>query len=115
MDFYHYYLRRLEDKPDQKMAVQSCRDMAIKLFDAGPLSWSIESGAAFLSALHEAKIKPGIDILPIFNEVEEALFSEIQGVRLDLEHDRDERIHSTGCGRPRNQCRRRCDKGGHNG
>ncbi len=116
MDWYNYYLRRMETRPDQRMAINSCRDMALSLFAKGPLTWSIESGAALLSALHECKLKPGVDVLPVFNEIEQALFSEIQGVRLDLEHDRDERIHSTGCGRPKQfQCRRRCNKGGHNG
>lgn len=116
MDFYHYYLRRLEDKPDQKMAVQSCRDMAMRLFEMGPLTWAIASGAALLSALHEMKTLPGTDPLPIYEEIEQALFSELQGVRLDLEHDRNERINSTGCGRPKQMpCRRRCDKGGCNG
>lgn len=101
MDFYHYYLRRMEARPDQQMAINSCRDMAIKLFEKGPFTWSIESGAALLSALHEVNLKPGIDVLPIFTEVEEALFSEIQGIRLDIEADISNAIRSTGCcGRP---------------
>lgn len=105
MDFHTYYLRRLENRPDQAIALQSCRDMAMKLFDGGPLTWSIASGAALLSALHEAKLRPGVDPMPIFEEVEQALFSEIQGVRLDLEYDVRNGIHSTGCGRPKNRGR----------
>lgn len=101
MDFYTYYLRRLENRPDQATALQSCRDMALKLFDGGPLTWSIASGAALLSAIHEAKFKPGVDPMPVFQEVEEALFSEFQGVRLDLEADISNAIRSTGCGRPK--------------
>lgn len=100
MDFYQYYLRRMTTRPDKKLAIQSCRDMVMKLFDEGPTSWGIESGAAFLSALHEVKA-PGIDLLPIFNAVEEALFAEIQGVRLDMEADQQMAIRGTGCGRPR--------------
>lgn len=98
MDFYTYYLRRLETRPDQKMSLYSCRDMALRLFEKGPLTWSIASGAALLSALHEAKFGPGIDPLPVFCEIEEALFSEIQGVRLDLEADLETKIRNTGCG-----------------
>lgn len=109
VDFYHYYLRRIESRPDQKEAIQSCRDMAIKLFDTGPLAWSIESGAALLGALCEAKIKPGIDIMPIFSEIEESLLSEIQGIRLDIEADRQAAIQNTGCGRPQHHSCRRCD------
>lgn len=107
MDWYNYYLRRIETRPDQKLAIDSCRDMAIKLFERGPLVWSIESGAALLTALHEAQLKPGIDVLPIFNEVEEALFCEIQGVRLDLQADLEADIQNTGCGRPKQpRCKR---------
>lgn len=46
MDFYTYYLRRLESRPDQRSAMSSCRDMAMRLFETGPLTWSIASGAA---------------------------------------------------------------------
>lgn len=97
MDFHTYYLRRLENRPDQVSAMNSCRDMALKLLDSGPLTWSIESGAALLTALHEAKLKPEIDPLPVFEAVEQALATEIQGVRLDLEADRELKIRSTGC------------------
>ena len=107
MDFYTYYLRRLESRPDQAVALQSCRDMAMKLFDGGPLTWSVASGAALLSAIHEAKLKPGIDPLPVFEEVEQALLSELQGVRLDLEADISNAIRNTGCGRPRNRNHRK--------
>lgn len=107
MDWYNYYLRRIETRPDQKLAIQSCKEMAMKLFERGPLVWSIESGAALLSALHEAQLKPGINVLPDFNEVEEALFCEIQGVRLDLQADLEAGIQSTGCGRPKQpRCKR---------
>lgn len=105
MDFYTYYLRRLENRPDQARSLSSCRDMALRLFESGPLTWSIASGAALLSAIHEAKLRPGIDPMPIFEEVEQALFSEIQGVRLDLESDIRNSIHNTGCGRPKNRNR----------
>lgn len=105
MNFYTYYLRRLENRPDQQSAMQSCKDMALRLFDTGPLTWSIASGAALLSALHEAKLRPGVDPLPVFDEIEQALFSEIQGVRLDLEVDISNAIRSTGCGRPDRQNR----------
>lgn len=109
MDFYTYYLRRLENRPDQATALQSCRDMAMKLFDGGPLTWSIASGAALLSAIHEANFKNGIDPMPVFNEIEEVLFSEIQGVRLDMEAGIANAIRDTGCGRPsrRNQNHRK--------
>ena len=107
MDFYNYYLRRIETRPDQQLAINSCKDMALKLFERGPLVWSIESGAALLAALHEAVLKPGIDVIPIFNEVEEALFAEIQGVRLDLQADLETKIRSTGCGRPKPRNRNR--------
>lgn len=101
MDFYNYYLRRLETKPDQRMALSSCRDMAMRLLERGPLPWSIESGAALLVALHEANLKPGINPLPVFEEVEQALFAEVQGVRLDLEADVANQIRNSGCcGRP---------------
>ena len=106
MDFYQYYLHRMETRPDQKAAIQSCRDMALKLFDNGPLTWAVESGAALLTALHELKA-PKTDLIPIFNEVEEALFAELQGVRLDIEADRTAAIQNSGCGRPRHSgCRR---------
>lgn len=101
VDFYHYYLRRMETKPDQKTAIQSCRDMALRLFETGPMTWAVTSGAALLAALHEVKAKPGTNLIPIFTEVEEALFAEFQGVRLDLEHDIHAAIQSTGCGRPK--------------
>lgn len=100
MDFYTYYLRRLENRPDQASAMSSCRDMALRLFESGPLTWSIASGAALLSALHEVRLRPGVDPLPVFQEIEEALFSEIQGVRLDLEADISNAIRRTGCGNP---------------
>lgn len=100
MDFYTYYLRRLENRPDQARSLSSCRDMAMRLFESGPLTWSIASGAALLSALHEAKLRPGTNPLPVFEEIEQALFSEVQGVRLDLEADIDHAIRSTGCGNP---------------
>lgn len=103
MDWYQYYLRRIETRPDQRIAINSCRDMAMKLLERGPLPWSIESGAALLTAIHEAKLKPGVDPLPVFDEVEQALFSEIQGVRLDIQADVEAGIRSTGCGRPRNR------------
>ena len=106
MDFFTYYLRRLEGRTNQTTALCSCRDMALKLLDGGPLVWSIESGAALLAALHEAKFKPEIDPLPIFKEVEQALLAEIQGVRLDLEADRELKIRSTGCGRPKQSIRK---------
>lgn len=97
LDFYTYYLRRLEKRPDQAIALQSCRDMAMRLFDTGPLTWAIASGAALLTAIHEADLKNGIDPLPIFEEVEQALFSEVQGVRLDLEADMTFKARNTGC------------------
>lgn len=100
MDFYQYYLRRMETRPDKRLAVQSCRDMVIKLFENGPTSWSIESGAAFLAALHTIKA-PGFNLLPVFSEIEEALFAEVQGIRLDLEAEQEMAIRDTGCGRPR--------------
>lgn len=96
-DFYTYYLRRLENRPDQQSALYSCRDMALRLFDTGPLTWSITSGAALLCALHECKLKPGTDIMPVFNEIEQAMFSELQGVRLDLESDIHSAVRNTGC------------------
>ena len=107
MDFYTYYLRRLENRPDQASAMSSCRDMALRLFETGPLTWSISSGAALLAALHEAKLRPGTNPLPVFEEVEQALFSEVQGVRLDLEADIDHAIRSTGCGNPNHRSRNR--------
>lgn len=97
MDFYTYYLRRLEKRSDQTTALHSCRDMAMRLFDTGPLTWAIASGAALLTAIHEAYLKNGIDPLPIFEEVEQALAAEIQGVRMDLEADRELKIRNTGC------------------
>lgn len=101
MDFHTYYLRRLENRPDQATALQSCRDMALRLFEDGPLTWSVESGTALLTALHEAKLRNGIDPLPVFQEIEQALFSEIQGIRLDLEADISNAIRNSGCcGRP---------------
>lgn len=96
MDFYQYYLRRMETQPNKKLAIQSCKDMVVTLFENGPTSWSIESGAAFLAALHEVKA-PGVDILPIYNAVEEALFAEVQGIRLDLEAEQEMAIHNAGC------------------
>lgn len=100
MDFYQYYLRRIDSRSDKKLAVQSCRDMVIKLLENGPTSWAIESGAAFLAVLHEVRA-PGVDLLPIYNAVEEALFAEVQGIRLDLEADQEMEIRNTGCGRPK--------------
>ena len=106
MDWHQYYLRRIESRPDQRMAIQSCRDMAIGLFERGPLTWSIESGAALLTALHEANLRNGIDPLPVFDEIEQSLFSELQGVRLDMENDVHANIKSTGCcGRPHHRDR----------
>lgn len=99
MDFYQYYLRRLTKAADKRIAVESCKDMALRLFDSGPLVWSIESGAGLLSALHELDAG-SIDILPAFDEIEHALAAEIQGVRLDIEADRQMKIRNTGCGRP---------------
>lgn len=73
MDFYHYYLRRMTKANDKKIAAASCRDMALRLFDTGPLAWSIESGACLLSALHELDTD-GVDVLPIFDEIEQASY-----------------------------------------
>lgn len=103
LDFYHYYLRRMENRPDQKVAIQSCKDMALRLFESGPMTWAVASGAGLLTALHEAKVEPGIDLVPTFGEVEEALFAELQGVRLDLEMDRETAIRNTGCCRRPNR------------
>ena len=75
------------------------------LSESGPLTWSIASGAALLSAIHEAKLRPGIDPLPVFEEVEQALFSEVQGVRLDLEAEISNAVRNTGCGKPKNRGR----------
>ena len=100
MDFYQYYLRRMSKARDKKVAIASCKDMALRLLDSGPLAWSIESGACLLSALHELDAG-NVDVLPTFDEVEQALAAEIQGVRLDLEADRHMRIRNTGCGRPK--------------
>lgn len=100
MDFRQYYLRRIDARPNKKLAIQSCKDMVNKLFEDGPTSWAIESGVAFLAALHEVKA-PGVDLLPIFDEVEKALFAEIQGIRLDLQAEQEMAIRNTGCGRPR--------------
>lgn len=97
MDFYTYYLRRLEKRSDQTTALHSCRDMAMRLFDTGPLTWAIASGAALLTAIHEANLKNGIDPLPVFEEVEQALSSEIQEIRLDLEADMTFKARSAGC------------------
>lgn len=105
MDFYTYYLRRLEKRSDQTTALHSCRDMAMRLFDTGPLTWAIASGAALLTAIHEANLKNDIDPLPTFEEVEQALFAELQGVRLDLEMNREMGIRNTGCGRPKHRNR----------
>lgn len=104
MDFYQYYLRRMSKANDKKIAIASCRDMALRLFESGPLAWSIESGACLLSALHELDAG-NVDILPIFDEIEQALAAEIQGVRLDLEADRHMRIRNTGCGQPKHRTR----------
>ena len=60
MDFYTYYLRRIESRPDQRMAINSRKDMAMSLSEHGPLTWSIESGAALWAALHEANLRNGI-------------------------------------------------------
>lgn len=105
MDFYTYYLRRLEKRSDQTTALRSCRDMAMRLFDTGPLTWAIASGAALLTAIHEANLKNEIDSLPTFEEVEQALFAELQGVRLDLKMNREMGIRNTGCGRPKHRNR----------
>lgn len=105
MDFYTYYLRRLEKRSDQTTALHSCKDMAMRLFDTGPLTWAIASGAALLTAIHEANLKNEIDPLPTFEEVEQALFAELQGVRLDLEMNREMGIRNTGCGRPKHRNR----------
>lgn len=72
----------------------------MRLFETGPMTWVISSGAALLTALHEVKAGPGTDLVPIFSEIEEALFAELQGVRLDIEMDREMGIRNTGCGRP---------------
>lgn len=72
----------------------------MRLFETGPMTWAISSGAALLTALHEVKAGPGTDLVPIFSEIEEALFAELQGVRLDIEMDREMGIRNTGCGRP---------------
>ena len=110
MDLYQYYLRRMSTAKDTKLAIQSCRDMAMRLFESGPFAWSIESGACLLSALHEINTN-GFDIVPIFEEVEQALATEIQGVRLDIEADLQMKIRNTGCGKSRNG-KRRLQKGG---
>lgn len=100
MDFYQYYLRRMITAKDKKVGIGSCRDMAMRMFDTGPLVWSVESGACLLAALHELDAESA-DVLPIFEEVEQALAAEIQGIRLDLEAERQLRIQNTGCGRPK--------------
>lgn len=107
MDWYNYYIRRIETRPDQGMAIVACRDMTLALSEKCPLSWRLESGAAFLSALHDARLNPGVNVLPIYNEVEEALFSEVQAARLNLQADLELGIRNTGCGRPKQpRCKR---------
>lgn len=105
MDFYTYYLRRLEKRQGQTTALHSCRDMAMRLFETGPLTWAIASGAALLTAIHEADFKNGIDPMSIFDEVEHALFAELQGVRLDLEMDSEFGLWNTGSDRPKQRNR----------
>lgn len=112
MDFYSYYLRRITTAKDKKAGIESCCNMAMRLFDTGPMTWSIESGACLLVALHEVD-SSSTDVMPIFDEVEQALVSEIQGIRLDLEAEQRRNIRTTGCGRPRRR-KRQEKKGGGN-
>lgn len=100
MDFYHYCIHRMETRPDQKAAIQSCRDLALGLFHDGPMTWAVNSGVALLAALYDVNVKPGIDVLPIYEEVEETLLAKLQEMRLAMEAERDLAIHRTGCGWP---------------
>lgn len=100
MDFYQYYSKRMEARSDKKLAIQACRDIAINLFDVGPVAWSIESGTAFLAALYDLHT-PDLDLMPVYDEVDEALTAKLQEMRLGMRTDRQMAIQNTGCGRPR--------------
>ena len=100
MDFYHYCIHRMETRPDQKTAIQSCRDLALGLFHDGPMTWAVNSGVALLAALYDVNAKPGVDVLPIYEEIEEALLAKLQEMRLAMEAERELAIHRTGCGWP---------------
>lgn len=100
MDFYQYYSKRMEARSDKKLAIQACRDIAINLFDVGPIAWSVESGVAFLSALCDLNAT-SVDLMPVYEEVDEVLTAKLQEMRLGMMAERQMAIQSTGCGRPR--------------
>lgn len=100
LDFYDYCIHRMETKPDQKAAIQSCRDLALGLFHDGPMTWAVNSGVALLAALYDVNVKPGIDVLPVYEEVEETLLAKLQEMRLAMEAERELAIRQTGCGWP---------------
>ena len=100
LNFYHYCLHRMETRPDQKAAIQSCRDLALRMFDDGPITWAVTSGAELVAALYDINAKPGMDLLPVYGEIEEALLVKLQEMRLAMEAERELAIHRTGCGWP---------------
>lgn len=104
MDFYQYYLKRMGTGPDKKLEIEACRNLSLGLIDKGPMSWSIESGVAFLAALYDLHT-PGLDLMPVYNEVDEALLTKLQEMRLGMQADRQMAIQNTGCGRPRQGAR----------
>lgn len=100
LDFYHYCIHRMETRPDQKAAIQSCRDLAMGMFESGPMTWAVSSGAELLAALCDVNVKPGIDVQPVYEEVEENLLAKLQEMRLAMEAERELAIRRTGCGWP---------------
>lgn len=98
MDFYQYYLKRMDTHSDKKLTIQACRDLALGLIEKGPMAWGIESGVAFLTALYEINA-PGVDLMPVYNEINEALLAKLQEMRLGMQADQQMAIQNTGCGR----------------
>lgn len=103
MDFYHYYLHRLENRPDKQLAMNSVKDIALAMMD-GPTPVALESGVACLAALHEWNNPEGVTVEGAFAEVEAALDTCIYGIRAEVELTDALWAHKGNAGPPAGGC-----------
>lgn len=84
MDFYNYFLHKLETRKDKNMAMHSIKDITLSLLD-GPIPVGLDAAVGCLEALHTWSNPTGEVVAPIFEEVELALSTALYGVRCDVE------------------------------
>lgn len=85
MDFYQYYLHRLESASDPGARITSSAETAIRLIDEAPTIIGLEAGVGLLVAMHNYRNSQGLELAPIFEKVELAVNSALYSLRCDLE------------------------------